>query len=202
MDGLQNFSAEADSSGSWTISLERKRAQGQPVCDPWVFWMARHLRSRKQPSAVPLAAFNHTPLTLNVTDAPNLTATIQGPLSNNSVLILEDNIWINGTATSISATPVGLAGNLQFSIRANGTSDSWTEVFNQSVNGAFSIQHFMPNDTLVAAGEIETRLRFYPSTLPATDDANVTLPDPYFLRGLLSFEVEKAAYVRGRKPWW
>ena len=61
VDGLQNFSAEADSSGSWTISLnlERKRTQGQPVCDPWVFWMARHLRSRKQPSAVPLAAFNH-----------------------------------------------------------------------------------------------------------------------------------------------
>ena len=200
VDGLQNFSAEADSSGSWTISLNLSENEPRGNLSATLGFSGWQDTSVPGSNPAPFHLLpSTTPLTLNVTDAPNLTATIQGPLSNNSVLILEDNIWINGTATSISATPVGLAGNLQFSIRANGTSDSWTEVFNQSVNGAFSIQHFMPNDTLVAAGEIETRLRFYPSTLPATDDANVTLPDPYFLRGLLSFEVEKAAYVRGQE---
>ena len=51
---------------------------------------------------------------------------------------------------------------------------------------------------MVAAGEIETRLRFFPSTLPATDDADVSTGVPYFLQGLLTFQVQESAQVRGQ----
>ncbi|DAC22767.1 MAG TPA: hypothetical protein D7H91_01965, partial [Candidatus Poseidoniales archaeon] len=49
-----------------------------------------------------------------------------------------------------------------------------------------------------AAGEIEARLRFFPSTLPATDDADVSSGAPYFLRGLLNFNVIDSSQVRGQ----
>ena len=50
----------------------------------------------------------------------------------------------------------------------------------------------------MAAGEIEARLRFFPSTLPATDDADVSSGAPYFLRGLLNFNVLESSQVRGQ----
>ena len=56
----------------------------------------------------------------------------------------------------------------------------------------------MPNNVMVPAGEIETRLRFFPSTLPATDDADLTVDPPYFLRGSLTFVVQDSAQVRGQ----
>ena len=37
---------------------------------------------------------------LDVRDAPNLTATLEGPGTNNSVLDLGDDIWVNGTVVS------------------------------------------------------------------------------------------------------
>ena len=49
-----------------------------------------------------------------------------------------------------------------------------------------------------AAGEIEARLRFFPATLPATDDANLSSGAPYFLRGLLNFNVIDSSQVRGQ----
>ena len=56
----------------------------------------------------------------------------------------------------------------------------------------------MPTNVMVAAGAIETRLRFFPSTLPATDDADMTVDPPFFLRGLLTFAVQDSSQVRGQ----
>ena len=40
------------------------------------------------------------------------------------------------------------------------------EVFNLSVTGTFSVPFQLPPNLMVAAGEIETRVRFFPSTCP------------------------------------
>ena len=199
VDGAQNFSAQTDSSGAWTITLNMSANEPRGNLSATLGfsgWQDTSVAG-STPATFHLAP-STTSIVLNITDAPNLTATIEGPLlTNSSILLLDDNVWINGTATSISASPVSLAGNLQFSIRANASGDPWVEVFNLSVNGAFSIQHLMANNTMVAAGEIETRLRFFPSTLPATDDANLSSGAPYFLRGLLDFVIEDSAQIRG-----
>ena len=139
-----------------------------------------------------------TNIVLNVTDAPNLTATVEGPLTNNSILLVNDTLWVNGSALSLGASPTALAGDVQFAIRANGSGDEWIEVFNLSATGAFSIPFQLPPNLMVAAGEIETRLRFFPSSLPATDDADLTAGAPYFLRGLLTFQVQESSQVRGQ----
>ncbi len=199
VDGLQNFTTQTDSSGSWTFSLNLSESETRGNLSATLGFSGWQDTSV---SAATPSQFHLLPSTmafvLNVTDAPNLTATIEGPLTNSSVLQLNDDVWINGSALSISASPVALAGDLQFAIRANGSGDMWEEVFNLSVNGTFAIQYLLPSNIMVAAGEIETRLRFFPSTLPATDDANISTPFPYFLRGFLTFVVEESAQIRGQ----
>ena len=79
-----------------------------------------------------------------MTDAPNLTATLEGPLTNNSILLLGDNVWVNGSAFSLGTSPVPLTGDVQLAVRANGSGDTWLEVFNVTVTGTFKIPYQLP----------------------------------------------------------
>ena len=47
------------------------------------------------------------------------------------------------------------------------------------------------------AGEVEVRLRFIPSTISATDDANLSTGAPYRLQSFLQFEFESTPQLRG-----
>ena len=199
VDGAQNLSAQTDASGSWTMTLnlsETETLGNLAATLGFSGW-----QDTSVPGATP-ATFHLNPTTtsivLNVTEAPNLTATIEGPLTNKSIILLGDDIWVNGSALSLGTTPTALSGDLQFSIRANDSGDQWLEMFNLSVSGTFSFQFLMPTNVMVAAGAIETRLRFFPSTLPATDDADMTVDPPFFLRGLLTFVVQDSSQVRGQ----
>ena len=199
VNGAQNLSTQTDASGSWTITLNLSEAENRGNLGATLGFSG--WQDTSVPSATP-SLFHLNPTTtsivLNVTDAPNLTATLEGPLSNNSILLLGDNVWVNGSAQSLGTSPVALTGDVQLAIRANGSGDSWFEVFNITITGVFSIPYQLPTNVDVAAGEIEVRVRFFPTTLPATDDANMSTPDPYFLRGLLNFEVQPSSQVRGQ----
>ncbi len=199
VDGLQNVSTQTDTSGAWTFTINLSEQENRGNLSATLGFSGWQDTSVSGATPAPLHLLPTTrSFVLNVTDAPNLTATIEGPLTNKSLILLGDDVWVNGSALSISATPVALAGDLQFAIRANGSGDEWEEIFNLSVSGTFSLQYALPTDVMVAAGEIETRLRFFPSTLPATDDANITTQFPYFLRGFLEFVVEESAQIRGQ----
>ena len=127
-----------------------------------------------------------------------MTATLEGPGTNSSLLLLDDNIWVNGTALTIGASPTGMSGNLSFSMRENNSGGEWVEIFNQSVNGAFNIQFFLNStDVNVAAGLLETRLRFYPDLYESTDDANLSGVEQYTLVGILNFEIIATPQLRG-----
>ena len=199
VDGAQNFSAQTDPSGSWTITLNLSETEPRGNLSAILGFSG--WQDTSVSGAVP-ATFHLNPTTtgivLNVTDAPNLTATIEGPLANNSIFLLGDDVYINGSALSLGASPVALSGDLQFSIRTNGSGDGWTELFNLSVSGTFAVQFQLPTNVMVAAGEVEVLLRFFPSTLPATDDADVSSGAPYFLRGLLDFVVQESSQIRGQ----
>ena len=89
-------------------------------------------------------------------------------------------------------------GNLSLSIRPNGSSQDWVQIFNLSVNGTFSIQHFLNSaDAQIRAGITEIQLRFFPDAIEATDDANLTAGGPYLLRGLLEFSIQSNSQLRG-----
>ena len=102
-------------------------------------------------------------ITLDIRDAPNLTAVIEGPGVNKSILQVDNFVYINGTALSFGASPSALSGNLSFGMRELDGGGTFVELFNQSINGAFSITHKLDiNDTTVKAGGIELSLVFIP----------------------------------------
>ena len=137
-------------------------------------------------------------IVIDVRDAPNLTATLEGPLTNKSIILLNDDLWVNGSVMTTGASPVAMPGNLSFSIRENGTSQEWVQVFNLSVSGPFGIQYLLTAaDAQVMAGILEIQIRFFPNAIEATDDANVTAGGPYLLRGFLDFQVQASAQLRG-----
>ena len=197
VDGAQNLTGIVEQDGSWQIEvsldpLETKtNLSAQLGFSGWtdtgqVFASPVHIRDSTQP------------INLDIRDAPNLTATIEGPGANNSVIDLDDTVYINGTAVSFGATPQNMEGMLSFRMRENDSGGDFIEIFNQSVNGTFSIPYFL-NSTLipVAAGEIEMILRFYPTLYEATDDANLSTGAPYALRGVLTYEVDAQSQLRG-----
>ena len=198
VDGAQNLTTQVGPTGTWSFELTLDELETKTNIsatlgyDGWlqtadgITGPTHHLRPVQKS------------FTLDIRDAPNLTATLEGPGVNSSLLLLNDDIWVNGTALTIGASPVGMSGNLSFSMRENNSGGEWTEIFNVSVNGAFSVQHFLnATDVNVAAGILEVRLRFYPDLYESTDDANLSTGDPFALVGILSFEVIATPQLRG-----
>ncbi|MED5290595.1 MAG: hypothetical protein VX778_00060, partial [Candidatus Thermoplasmatota archaeon] len=198
VDGAQNLTTQVSPTGTWSVELTLDELETKTNVsatlgyDGWlqtadgITGPTHHLRPVQKS------------FTLDIRDAPNLTATLEGPGVNSSLLLLNDDIWVNGTALTIGASPVGMSGNLSFSMRENNSGGEWTEIFNVSVNGAFSVQHFLnATDVNVAAGILEVRLRFYPDLYESTDDANLSTGDPFALVGILNFEVIATPQLRG-----
>ena len=199
VNGAQNLTTTVSPSGTWTFEvtldeLETKTNISATLgYDGWV-----QSAAGLTPPAYHLRPVMQS-ITLDIRDAPNLTATLEGPGTNSSLLLLDDNIWVNGTALTIGASPVGMSGNLSFSMRENNSGGEWVEIFNQSVNGAFNIQFLLNStDVNVAAGLLETRLRFFPDLYESTDDANLSGVEQYSLVGILNFEVIATPQLRGQ----
>ncbi|MEC7279913.1 MAG: hypothetical protein VXV98_07715, partial [Candidatus Thermoplasmatota archaeon] len=154
-------------------------------------------------TSVPIAGDVHlrpstTGIVLDVRDAPNLTATLEGPGTNNSVLDLGDDIWVNGTVVSFGLAPAAMSGSLVLSLRDVASGGAWVDVFNVSVNGPFNVQHTLnASTTPIAAGEVEPRLRFFPTTLPTTDIENLSDNAPYRLRGVYNYTMISESQLRG-----
>ena len=134
---------------------------------------------------------------MDIRDAPNLTAVIEGPGVNNSILQLDELVYISGTAQSFGASPTALSGNLSFGMRELNGGGTFVELFNQSVNGAFTIAYVLDkNTTYVRAGDVELELVFHPDSLDATDSLN-TSGTPWFLQGILFFDLQAVPQLRG-----
>ena len=124
-------------------------------------------------------------------EAPNLTATIEGPLTNKSVFVVNQDVWVNGTAKSLGPSPVDMEGQLLLSMRENGSFADWSDIFNVTVNGSFAIQQQLTTQLAsFGAGDVEVRLRFIPISIQATDDANLSIGAPYRLKSFLQFEFD------------
>ncbi len=129
--------------------------------------------------------------------APNVEATVEGnDPTNSSKLLVGDTVYVNGSANSAGANPSPMDGLLELGIRTNGSGLDYLVVFNQSVNGSFSIVHQLnASDINIPAGNVDVRVRFYPTTLDTTDDAD--LPNDYLLRSYLIFEIFANPQMRG-----
>ena len=199
VSGLTNLSSFINIDGSWSFDLELDPLETKTNISATLGFSGWQ---DTQATGITPSQFHlrpsTTPILIDVRDAPNVTATLEGPLTNNSILLINDNIWLNGSTLTTGAAPVAMPGNISLSIRENGTSQEWVQVFNVSVNGSFSIQHFLATaDAQVMAGILELQIRFFPDAIEATDDANVSAGGPYLLRGFLEFQFLSSAQLRG-----
>ncbi|MAT48297.1 MAG: hypothetical protein CMA27_00525 [Euryarchaeota archaeon] len=128
--------------------------------------------------------------------APDVQGTVEGHEADNSRLLVGNYVYVNGTANSAGANPSPMDGLLELGIRANGSGLDYLVVFNQSVNGSFSLSYLLNASSIsIPAGPIDVRLRFYPTTLDTTDDAD--LSEGYLLRSYLTFEIYATPQMRG-----
>tara|TARA_B110000459_G_scaffold203878_1_gene262401 strand:- start:2962 stop:11922 length:8961 start_codon:yes stop_codon:yes gene_type:complete len=198
INGVVNLTSPIGFDGSWSIEVELDPLETKTNLSATLGFSG--WQDLSEPSITPVQ-FHLLPsiksILLDVRDAPTLTATLEGPLANGSIILIDDNIWLNGSAVTSGASPVGMTGNLSFSMRSNGSGTDWVEIFNQTINGTFSVQHLVTAaDAQIAAGEIELQVRFFPDSIEATDDANMSTGVPYLLRGWLQFSSLSVSQLR------
>ena len=198
-NGATNLSGVVGPNGFWTINVTLDELETKTNISATLGFSGWQDTSQ----AVGGPQFHLRPTThaisLDVRDAPNLTAVIQGPGSNNSIMQIDDLVYINGSALSFGAVPTSLSGNLSFGMRELNGGGTFVELFNKSVNGPFSITHVLDiSNTTVRAGDIELELIFYPDSLDATDSLN-TSGTPWWLKGKLFFQLQALPQLRGNE---
>lgn len=197
VEGNVNLSTPVNPDGSWVFDLTLNEFESKTNISALIGF------SGWTDTSVPITGDVHlrpstTGLVLDVRDAPNLTATLEGPGSNVSVLDLGDDIWVNGTVVSFGLAPASMNGSLVLSLRDIASGGGWVDVFNVTVNGTFSVQHTLnASTTPIAAGEVEPRLRFFPEVLPTTDIENLSDNAPYRLRGIYNYTMISESQLRG-----
>ena len=167
VNGTNNLTGSITNTGAWsiTVELEENEVLGLKNAELWFEGWVQELDG-----SLSVPEYHLRPSKLNITldirEAPNLTATIEGPLLNKSIFVVNQDIWVNGTAKSLGISPVDMEGELVLSIRENGSFEAWSDIFNITVNGTFSIQQQLTAQLAnFGAGELEVRLRFLPNSI-------------------------------------
>ena len=134
-------------------------------------------------------------VTMNVTPAPNLDIVLEGPSSNNSLLEINDSIFMNGTVLSRGLNPVPMEGTLYLQMRVNGSGAPYTDISSWTLNsttwtgnpGNFSLSWFMdPSMVPISPGFVDIRFTFDSSTLEADDQ--VFMPPGFGLKSFVTFD--------------
>ncbi|MEC7142056.1 MAG: transglutaminase domain-containing protein, partial [Candidatus Thermoplasmatota archaeon] len=134
-------------------------------------------------------------VTMNVTPAPNLDIVLEGPSSNNSLLEINDSIFMNGTVLSRGLNPVPMEGTLYLQMRVNGSGAPYTDISSWTLNsttwsgnpGNFSISWIMdPSMVPISPGFVDIRFTFDSSTLEADDQ--VFMPPGFGLKSFVTFD--------------
>lgn len=146
-----------------------------------------------------------TPFQFNITLSPNLTVVIEAQGSNNSILEIDDNIFLNGTVFSRGPSPSALNGTIILEMRRQDISgpfqvlSSW--YMNESSWGAspgnFSITWvFASSEVPLPAGPVEVRVQFDADDINANDQQQFT--EIFGIRSIIEFEYELPIAIRGR----
>ena len=204
INGPQNLVTTVGEGGFWsfTVTIDVTQPESQfagllPATVEFGGWVDESQAGIDAPTS----GYHLRPSTLNIgfniSQAPEIIATLQGPGSDNSIIIVDDVIYLNGTTNSLGAG-LPLAGIVSVSMKVNQSSDIPREVLNKSVpGGAFSVSEFINAATIltIPAGEVEFRVIFYPNTLVTTSSADVG--DGYTLKSKMNFEFITTPKERG-----
>ncbi|MBK39566.1 MAG: hypothetical protein CMB50_05015 [Euryarchaeota archaeon] len=151
-------------------------------------------------------------LNFNISAAPNLTATLEGPGTNNSLLSVDENLYINGSVLSRGQSIVPMEGTLWLQMRMNGSSGPMENITSWVLNsstwssspGNFSlVWNFTVADAqMLDPGFLDVELLFIPDALGASDIAGLqeqatTSGLSYGLQTILTIEYNIGPLERG-----
>jgi len=122
-------------------------------------------------------------LNFNISAAPNLTAVLEGPGTNNSLLSIDEDLYINGSILSRGQSVVPMEGTLWLQMRMNGSSGPMENITSWTLNastwstspGNYSLvwnfgTGFAQN---LDPGYLDVELLFIPDALGASDIAGL-----------------------------
>lgn len=141
----------------------------------------------------------------NISAAPNITANLQGPGLNDSLLEVGEDLYINGTVLSRGLTPVAMNGTMYLQMRQNGSTGPFNNITSWTMNGS----NVNPADgvfnitwnasalalSMIGPGYIDVELLFIPDDLDASDVAN--LSTGYGLQSIVNIGVVLSPVQRG-----
>ena len=140
----------------------------------------------------------------NITPSPNLTITLEGSDSNNSILDINQLVFINGTAVSRGPSPDPLNGTLTFQMRRAGTNGPYTDLATWGLNssnwttnpGQFAIEwEFNESSVSIPAGLVEVKFIYSADELFATDEES--FESSFGIRSYVEFSYVLIATERG-----
>ena len=143
-------------------------------------------------------------LNFNLTQAPNLTVSLEGQGSNNTILEINRPIYLNGTALSKSETPEALNGTLELQMRRSGTNAPFITLETWYLNdsdwlsspGQFSLNwSFLDSDVPLPAGLVEVRYQYLADQLFAKDEKTVV--DEHGIRSYIQFNYTMTPSPKG-----
>ncbi|MDE0708649.1 MAG: hypothetical protein OSB33_06840, partial [Candidatus Poseidoniales archaeon] len=122
-------------------------------------------------------------LNFNISAAPNLTATLEGPGTNVSMLSIDENLFIDGTILSRGQNILPMEGTLWLQIRMNGSTGPMENITSWVLNastwstspGNFSLvwNFSAAFAQTLDPGYLDVELLFIPDALGATDIAGL-----------------------------
>nr|AIF09074.1 transglutaminase domain-containing protein [uncultured marine group II/III euryarchaeote KM3_34_C09] len=114
--------------------------------------------------------------TMNVSAAPNMTATIEGPGGNHSLLVINENLYVNGTVVTRGASPAPMDGYISLLLRSNGSNTSYSNITTWAVtNGVYNITwNLNGSDVPVGPGYLDVQLLFGQGIPGASDQDEFT----------------------------
>ncbi|HII52648.1 MAG TPA: hypothetical protein HA329_02595, partial [Candidatus Thalassarchaeaceae archaeon] len=141
---------------------------------------------------------------MNVTLAPDLLISLEGHGSNSSLLGINEDVSINGTALSRGSAPEPMNGTLFVDIRSASSSGDFTPITSWYLNdstwsgqaGSFQITwNFSENDIPIPSGLIDVRFRYQADGLFASDFE--IFEDEFGILGYLKLEYTLEPSLRG-----
>ena len=143
---------------------------------------------------------------LNITLSPNLTVDLEAQSTNNSILEIGSNVYLNGTVLSRGPSPSPLNGTLILEMRRADISGPFVELSSWYLNnsswgpnpGEFSITWpFSAAEVPIPAGPVDVRFQFDSDNLNANDQEQFS--DTFGIRSFVVFDYELPFAIRGRE---
>ena len=140
----------------------------------------------------------------NITLSPNITLAIEAQGANNSILEIDDNIYLNGTVLSRGPSPSALNGTMSLEMRRQDIPGPFQEIKSWYLNnsswgsspGNFSIAWlFAYSEVPLPAGPVEIRVVFDADGITANDQE--LFSDTHGIRSIIVFDYEIPVAIRG-----